>query len=92
MRKIGDDSYHVLQKDKYYRCDTCLQEAFFTLDNAKYWYLVFIYDFMMKCLDQCRFHFIEGDTDSMYWDVAGDPSLPNTQTFQAIITEHSQIL
>ena len=35
MRKIGNDAYHVLQKSKKYRCDTCLQEPFFTLDNAK---------------------------------------------------------
>ena len=42
------DAYQVMLKDRFYRCDTCLQEAFFTLDNAKYWYLVFIYDFHFK--------------------------------------------
>lgn len=85
IREIGEDTYQVMMKDRFYRCDTCLQEAFFTLDNAKYWYLVFIYDFMYKCMDVNKFHFIEGDTDSSYWAIAGDPSLPNTQAFQAII-------
>ncbi|KAI5550094.1 DNA/RNA polymerases family, partial [Trichomonas vaginalis G3] len=67
IREIGEDTYQVMLKDRFYRCDTCLQEAFFTLDNAKYWYLVFIYDFMYKCMNVNRFHFIEGDTDSSYW-------------------------
>ncbi|KAI5487953.1 DNA/RNA polymerases family, partial [Trichomonas vaginalis G3] len=40
IREIGEDTYQVMLKDRFYRCDTCLQEAFFTLDNAKYWYLV----------------------------------------------------
>ncbi|KAI5546419.1 hypothetical protein TVAGG3_0136240 [Trichomonas vaginalis G3] len=42
---------------------------------------------MYKCMDVNRFHFIEGDTDSSYWAIAGDPSLPNTQAFQAIVTD-----
>ncbi|KAI5512099.1 DNA/RNA polymerases family [Trichomonas vaginalis G3] len=87
IREIGEDTYQVMLKDRFYRCDTCLQEAFFTLDNAKYWYLVFIYDFMYKCMNVNRFHFIEGDTDSSYWAIAGDPNLPNTQAFQAIVTD-----
>ncbi|KAI5504563.1 DNA/RNA polymerases family [Trichomonas vaginalis G3] len=87
IREIGEDTYQVMLKDRFYRCDTCLQEAFFTLDNAKYWYLVFIYYFMYKCMDVNRFHFIEGDPDSSYWAIAGDPNLPNTQAFQAIVTD-----
>ncbi|KAA6344180.1 MAG: hypothetical protein EZS28_052259, partial [Streblomastix strix] len=42
------------------KCMTPLQEAYFTLDNAK-------------------FHFIEGDTDSMYFAVAGDVNGPINQ-------------
>lgn len=88
MRELGDSGYYqVLKQEDNYKCETCLQEAFFTLDNAKYWYLVFIYDFMYKCMDTRRFHFIEGDTDSSYWAVAGNSDLPNTQAFQAIITD-----
>ena len=44
---------------KTYKCDTCLQEAVFTLDNAKFWYLNFVYNFMYKCLDMDKIHFIE---------------------------------
>jgi len=84
---LGNDAYLVSLENNKYNCNTCLHCAFFNLDNAKFWYLVFIYDFMYRCLDMHRLHFIEGDTDSMYWAVAGDPSLPNTQTFQAIITD-----
>lgn len=84
---INDDFYKVIMQEDDYKCDTCIQEAYFTLDNAKYWYLVFIYDFMNKCMDVNRFHFIEGDTDSAYWAVSGDPELDNKQAFQAIITD-----
>ena len=87
MKQLGDDCFQVLSQDETYKCDTCLQEAFFTLDNAKYWYLTFIYDFMYKCMDTERFHFIEGDTDSMYWAISGDENLGNDQAFQAIITD-----
>ena len=50
-RKIGEDCFQVLMHSTSYNCDTCIHEAYFTLDNAKYWYLVFIYEFMYKCLD-----------------------------------------
>jgi hypothetical protein len=26
---------------------------------------------MYKCLDMSKIHFVEGDTDSMYWAVSG---------------------
>ena len=87
MSAINEEYYKVVIQDEDYKCDTCIQEAYFTLDNAKYWYLVFIYDFMNKCMDVNRFHFIEGDTDSAYWAVAGDRDLDNTQAFSAIITD-----
>ena len=67
MKQLNEEYYQVLVQEDNYKCETCIQEAFFTLDNAKYWYLVFIYDFMYKCMDTNRFHFIEGDTDSAYW-------------------------
>ena len=37
-RKIADNIYLVNQQPKNYKCKTCLQEAFWTLDNAKFWY------------------------------------------------------
>jgi hypothetical protein len=41
----------------------------------------------MKCLDLERIHFIEGDTDSSYWAVAGDPKLGLHQRFDAIVKD-----
>ena len=72
---------------KSYNCDTCIHEAYFTLDNAKYWYLVFIYEFMYKCLDMDKIHFIEGDTDSMYWAIAGDPNDGFKQGFKHVVKD-----
>jgi hypothetical protein len=31
---------------------------------------------MNKCLDMSKIHFVEGDTDSMYWAVAGKITRP----------------
>jgi hypothetical protein len=42
---------------------------------------------MYKCLDKNRFHFIEGDTDSMYFAVAGDINQPINQGFINIIID-----
>jgi hypothetical protein len=86
-RRIAEDKYIVATQPKCCRCNTCIQEAYFTLDNAKFWYLHFIYNFLYECMDRKRFHFIEGDTDSMYWAVAGDPTLDIHQGFSAIITD-----
>jgi hypothetical protein len=86
--KIGEDTFKVQSLPKCFKCDTCIIEGFFTLDNAKFWYLNFIYNFMYKCLDMDRMHFIEGDTDSMYWAVAGSLSETNKQTFKYVIKDH----
>ena len=86
-RKIDDDCYAVTYNPRNYKCDTCIQEAFFTLDNAKFWYLNFIYKFMYKCLDMDRIHFVEGDTDSMYWAIAGNPDAGNDQEFKYVIKD-----
>ena len=64
-----------------------MQEAFFTLDNAKYHYLNFIYNFMYKCLDMDRIHFVEGDTDSMYWAIAGSQEDDYTQQFKFVVKD-----
>jgi DNA polymerase elongation subunit (family B) len=66
---------------------TPIQNSFFTLDNSKYWYLVFLYDFLFKCVDTERLHFIEGDTDSIYFAVGGDLSKGIHQGFQYIIKD-----
>jgi hypothetical protein len=86
--KLNNDTYAVQSLPKSFRCDTCLIEAFFTLDNAKVMYLDFIYNFMFKCLDMERIHFIEGDTDSMYWAVSGNLAEDNKQGFKHVILNH----
>ena len=42
---------------------------------------------MHKCLDMNRIHFIEGDTDSMYWAVAGCPNDDNKQDFKHVVID-----
>jgi hypothetical protein len=88
-RSLSDNQYLVTYNPKTFRCDTCLQESYFTLDNAKFWYLNFVYNFMYKCLDMNRMHFIEGDTDSAYWAVAGDSNENYQQGFKYVIRESS---
>ena len=70
--ELTNTQYIIQQQPRYYRCKTPLHQAFFTLDNSKYWYLTFYYDFICKCYDLNKIHFIEGDTDSMYFAVSGD--------------------
>jgi hypothetical protein len=38
-------------------------------------------------MDRKRFHFIEGDTDSAYWAISGDPNDDYKQGFKHIITD-----
>jgi hypothetical protein len=57
----------------------------FTLDNAKYAYNAFVYEFMHKCLDMNKIHFIVGDTDSSYWAIAVDPSRGIHQGFRYVV-------
>ena len=86
-RKLNEELYAVNMNPHKYKCNTCLQEAVFTLDNAKFWYLNFIYNFMYKCLDMDKIHFIEGDTDSSYWAIAGDPNKDYHQRFEYVIKD-----
>jgi hypothetical protein len=69
--KIGHDAYLVESIPKTFQCKTCVHIGVATLDIAKMLYLNFIYNFMYKCLDMNKIHYIEGDTDSGYWGVAG---------------------
>jgi hypothetical protein len=84
-RKLGEDQYQVQYVPRTYSCDTAIIQGFFTLDNAKYWYLNFIYNFMYKCLDMTRIHFVEGDTDSMYFAISGNSEEDNNQGFKHVI-------
>ena len=87
-RELNSDLFAINMDPKTYKCDTCLQEAVFTLDNAKFWYLNFVYNFMYKCLDMDKIHFIEGDTDSAYWAISGNPDYDYHQQFKYVIKDH----
>ncbi|KAA6403510.1 MAG: hypothetical protein EZS28_000956 [Streblomastix strix] len=84
---ISVNTFAVQIKPKTATCFTSLQSGVFTLDDAKYWYLNFIYNFMYKCLDRRRFHFVLADTDSIYIALAGESAKDCYQQFQVIITD-----
>ena len=85
--EISKNRFLSVQAKKSYEIKTPVQCALFTLDNAKYWYLNFIYNFMNKCLDMTKVHFVEGDTDSMYFSVAGSLDESEKQGFKYIIKD-----
>ena len=86
-RVVGSETFLVTSKPNYFKCNTCIQEALFTLDNAKFWYLTFYYQFLSRVYDVNRLHFIEGDTDSMYFAVAGDPKKDYKQGLEDLIID-----
>jgi hypothetical protein len=55
------------------------------LDNAKVILLPFYYGFIANCLDHNRHHLVEGDTDSLYFAISGDPNVGVEQQFTHII-------
>jgi hypothetical protein len=88
-RQLNEDKYIVKKNYKYYTVDAALQEAMFTLDNTKFWYIKFVYDFMYKCIDMRKVHFIEGDTDSLYYAISGDPEKDCHQGFEHVIKDET---
>ena len=85
--ELNKDFYLVTEQTKSYSMETPLQVAAFTLDNAKYWYLNFIYNFMEKCLDMNKIHFVEGDTDSLYFAISGNPEETDEQGLKYVIKD-----
>jgi hypothetical protein len=66
-RALRDNKYLVEKNYKTYTVNTAIQEAVFTLDNAKFWYIKFVYDFIYM-----KIHFIEGDTDYLNYSISGN--------------------
>jgi hypothetical protein len=87
-RKLNENNYQVKMENSTYGCRTPLTQGFFTLGSAKFWYLNFIYNFMFKCLDITRLHFVEDDSDSMYWAVSGCKTEDYQQGFKFVIKNH----
>jgi hypothetical protein len=88
-RQIGDDVFAIQMAKRTYSINTPLQCSCACLDNAKYHYLNFIYNFMYKCLDMKKMHFGEGDTDSMYWIIAGLKEDGLQQGFKNVIIDQN---
>jgi hypothetical protein len=87
-RPLNENYYQVQMEKETYNCKTPLVQGFFILENAKFWYFNFIYNFMYKCLDMTRLHFVEGDIDSMCWAVAGSENENYEQQFKHVIKDH----
>ncbi|KAA6398889.1 MAG: hypothetical protein EZS28_005581 [Streblomastix strix] len=68
---IEETQYMISESPRQFKCNKPLQEAVFTLDNSKFWYLNFVYNFPYKCIDMDRVHFCNIDTHSMYLAIAG---------------------
>ncbi|KAA6398167.1 MAG: hypothetical protein EZS28_006307 [Streblomastix strix] len=81
----SDNAYTVQLNPETCTCKTPIYEAYSLLDNAKYWYLNFIYNFMHKAFDMLKLHFVEGDTDSVYWAVNGLEEAGYQQQFNYVI-------
>ena len=86
-RKMCNDRYQVNYNPKSFGCNTALQCAAFTLDNAKYWYLNYYYNVFSKCIDMEKVHITHGDTDSIYFAVAGNPNENVKQLFDYVIKD-----
>ncbi|KAA6388824.1 MAG: hypothetical protein EZS28_015649 [Streblomastix strix] len=86
-RRISANTFAVQIKPKTATCFTSIYSGVFNLDNAKYWYLNYIYNFMYKCLDRKRFHFVLADTDSIYIAIAGNSAKDCHQQFESIVTD-----
>jgi hypothetical protein len=86
-KQITEDYYSIQLDTKSFHMKTPLQCAVWTLDNAKYWYLKLIYDFMFKAFDTDKIHFVEGDTDSSYWAISGNPNENCHQGFKYVIKD-----
>jgi hypothetical protein len=81
--------YQVNSLPKSFGCDTDIANGVLTLDNSKYIYLSFIYRFLYQCLDMEKIHYAEGDTDSMFLSVAGDPNDDYHQAFKHVILDEN---
>jgi hypothetical protein len=84
---ISNDRYIVEKNYTTYSVKTAIQEAVFTLDNAKFWYIKFVYDFICRCIDLSKIHFIEGDTDSLYYVISGNPDEGCYQGFKHVVKD-----
>jgi hypothetical protein len=86
-RALRDNKFLVEKNYKTHTVNTTIQKAVFILDNAKFWYFKFVYDFIYRCIDMLKIHFIEGDTDSLFHAISGNPDEDCHQGFKHVIKD-----
>jgi hypothetical protein len=91
-RALRDNKYLVEKNYKTYTVNTAIQEAVFTLANSKFWYFKFVYDFINRCVYLSKIHFIEGNTDSLYYTISGNPDDDYHQRWGLLQRESVQML
>jgi hypothetical protein len=84
-RAISNNRYIVEKNYKTYSVNTAIQEAVFTFDNAKFWYIKFVYDFIYRCINISKRYSIEGETDSLYYAISENPDEDCHQGFKHVI-------
>jgi hypothetical protein len=88
LREINKNLFILSYKPPTYKCNTCLHCAYFTLDNAKYWYNNVLYNHIYKYVDQEKAMIIYIDTDCYTFAIAGDKNKGIDQGFNEIIKDH----
>ncbi|KAA6377821.1 MAG: hypothetical protein EZS28_026652 [Streblomastix strix] len=85
-RRISVNTFAVQIKPKTATCFTSIQSGVLPqiMQNIG---ISIIYNFMYKCLDRKRFHFVLADTDSIYIAIAGDKDKDCHQQFESIVTD-----
>jgi hypothetical protein len=86
-RAISNNMYIVEKNYKTYSVNTAIQEAVFTLDNVKFKHIKFVYDLIYRCIDMLKIHFIEGDADSSYYMISGNPDEDCYQEFKQVLKD-----
>ncbi|KAA6397143.1 MAG: hypothetical protein EZS28_007328 [Streblomastix strix] len=84
---IEEAQYMVSESIRQFKCNKPLQEAVFTLNNSKFWYLNFVYNFLQKCVDMDRVHFCNMDTESMYLSIVGSQIEGYKQGLKYVISD-----
>jgi hypothetical protein len=82
--KFNIDVFQFELAKKQFGCKVSIQCGIFTLNNAKDWILNYNCIFMGKYLDHLLLHYIEVDTDSLYFAISSDKHDEISQSFQKI--------
>jgi hypothetical protein len=86
-RPISNNRYIVEKNYKTYTVNTTIQEVVFILDNDKFWYIKFVYNFIYRCIDMLKIRFIEGDAGSLYYAISGNPDENCHQGFKHVFKD-----